>query len=237
MAIPYKAKIFAFTGLALMLAAGNIFLLSKKNVLTREFNNTKQILADTVARLQEARAEKDDIAKENEKLSSDAASYLAINTKLQNEKEILNKAVDDAKKTLESKEANLQRLKTNLEALEKKMAKEMPEKESKMAEESKSLRKKIDSLDRKLKKERSTYYYNLGVAYTQAKYYEEAIRAYESSLKFDPNNADAHYNLALAYDTIRDDRQRAIYHYRAYLKLRPQAPDRDEIKAAITNLK
>jgi len=237
MTIPDKAKIFAFTGLALMLAAGNIFLISRKHVLTKELNNTRYILQKTETRLRDVDAEKDKIAKENEKLQADAASYLAINTKLQDEKENLNKALDDAKKTLEAKEGNLQRLKANLEALEKKTAKEGPEKESKIAAESKNLRKKIDLLDRKLKKERSVYYYNLGVAYTQAKYYEESIRSYESSLKFDRNNAEAHYNLGLLYDTIRDDKQRAIYHYKAYLKLRPKAPDRDEIETSIRNLK
>lgn len=237
MTIYDKAKIFAVTGLVLILLAGNVLLVSKKNVLTKKFNDTRYLLANTEERLREARAEKDKIAEENEKLQADTAAYLIINTKLQSEKESLNKAIDAAKVTLEAKEANLERLKQNLKALEKAIAKEGPEKESKLAAESRGLRKKIASLDKKLKKERAIYYYNLGVAYTQAKYYEEAIRAYESSLKFDPGNADAHYNLALAYDTVRDDRVRAVYHYKAYLKLKPQAPDRDEIETAISNLK
>lgn len=237
MTISDKAKIFALAGLGLILLAGNVFLISKKNTLTKKFNDTKYILTNTETRLQEVGAEKDKIVKENERLQADADSYLSANKKLQDEKEDLNKAVADAKKTLETKEAGLERLKQKMEALEKKIAKEGPEKESKLAAESKSLRKKIDSLDKKLKKEKSFYYYNLGVAYTQAKYYEEAIRAYENSLKSDPNNAEAHYNLGLAYDTIRDDKVKAAYHYNAYLKLKPNAPDRDEIEKFISNLK
>jgi tetratricopeptide (TPR) repeat protein len=43
-------------------------------------------------------------------------------------------------------------------------------------------------MENKLKQERVLYHYNLGVAYSQAKFYDEAIDEYEKSLKFNANN-------------------------------------------------
>ncbi len=48
---------------------------------------------------------------------------------------------------------------------------------------------------------------------------EAAERHYREALKHDANSADAHYNLALLYDTYYQDLSSAIEHYEAYLAL------------------
>jgi tetratricopeptide (TPR) repeat protein len=51
----------------------------------------------------------------------------------------------------------------------------------------------------------------------------EAIAAYNSALQLAPTYADAHYNLALAYERSRQPRM-ALKHWRAYLKLDAGGP-------------
>jgi tetratricopeptide (TPR) repeat protein len=58
--------------------------------------------------------------------------------------------------------------------------------------------------------------YNLGLAYYMLEAYPESIEAYQKCLKLDPKFADAHMNLALAYDRTYDLDQ-ANAHYNAYL--------------------
>jgi tetratricopeptide (TPR) repeat protein len=60
--------------------------------------------------------------------------------------------------------------------------------------------------------------------------YREAEREYLQALAIDPRFADVHYNLGVLYDAYLPDRQRAARHFRAYLDLAPDAPDRDSVR-------
>lgn len=57
-----------------------------------------------------------------------------------------------------------------------------------------------------------------------------AIGEYESLLDKDPRMAKAHLQVGLLYDEYRQDYVRAIYHYRRYLELRPDAEKQDLIE-------
>ncbi len=57
-----------------------------------------------------------------------------------------------------------------------------------------------------------------------------AIEEYEGILDNDPRMARAHLQVGLLYDEYRQDYIRAIYHYRRYLELRPDAEKRDLIE-------
>jgi tetratricopeptide (TPR) repeat protein len=52
---------------------------------------------------------------------------------------------------------------------------------------------------------------------------EEAINTYKTAIQLAPTYADAHYNLALAYEKIREPRK-ALQHWRAYVKLDTTGP-------------
>ena len=52
---------------------------------------------------------------------------------------------------------------------------------------------------------------------------EEAIKAYERALTLVPQYADAHYNLALAYERLKEPRK-ALRHWTAYTRLDPTGP-------------
>ncbi len=52
---------------------------------------------------------------------------------------------------------------------------------------------------------------------------QEAIQTYKTALQLAPTYADAHYNLALAFEKMKQPR-RALPHWRAYIKLDTTSP-------------
>src|SRR5580698_3768 len=55
--------------------------------------------------------------------------------------------------------------------------------------------------------------------------YQGAVEAFEDSLEVNPRSAQAHYQLAMLFDTKLPDPAAAIYHYEQYLKFDPNAPN------------
>ena len=53
--------------------------------------------------------------------------------------------------------------------------------------------------------------------------FAEAVAAYTTAIRLAPTYADAHYNLALAYERLRQPRQ-ALPHWKIYLKLDNTGP-------------
>src|SRR5438552_10261016 len=58
--------------------------------------------------------------------------------------------------------------------------------------------------------------------------YKGAIESFEKALEVNPQSAAAHFELACLFDRREPDPAAAIYHYRHYLDLRPNA-DNSEI--------
>jgi tetratricopeptide (TPR) repeat protein len=196
-------------------------------------NNMINKMASELSR---AREEKDKIAKANEKLQADSISYLAINSKLNNEKDQMSKRLESAQKIVETREANLQRAQQKLTNIEKNAAAEKKARDEKLAKEKRALEKKVLKSASTIRKERGLYHYNLGVAYAQAKFSNEAIEEYEKAIKFDPSNADAYYNLGLLYETVDANPEKAIANYRKYLEIGPDPEDIDEVNARIKRM-
>jgi tetratricopeptide (TPR) repeat protein len=231
-------KIFIYTliGLSIISLASAALLVSKKNFL----NNRILQLQEAIKKMQEdatrLETEKEKITSENEKLQADSISYLSLNNDLRQEKEKLQTAVLEKQRSIEIKEVYLKRLSQKLNKLEGDSRKDKAVKEDKLTKERNELRKKMASLQSGLRKDKAVYYYNLAVAYTKAKLYDEALEAYEASLKLNPDNAEAHYNLGLLCADVKDNPPKAIEHYNRYLELMPNADDRQEVQALIKNL-
>ncbi|MDD5595510.1 MAG: tetratricopeptide repeat protein [Candidatus Omnitrophica bacterium] len=232
-----KILIIVIGGIVIFSLIISIVFFLKANYLDKELSQTKQMLTKTQDEAKRIQAEKEKVTKENEKLSSDAISYLGINSQLQSEKEKLQNAIDESKKNLAKKEIDLEKTQIALERLEKKVIQEGSTRKNLYEKESEDLKKNIKSLEETLKKERGLYHYNLAVAFTQSKLFDEAIDSYEKSLSFDPTNADAHYNLGLLYTSARGNPEKALQHYQEYLKLKPDAEDKDEVMGWIAKLK
>lgn len=63
--------------------------------------------------------------------------------------------------------------------------------------------------------------------------YQGAVEAFEESLEVNPRSAQAHYQLAMLFDTKISDPAAAIYHYEQYLKFDPSAPNAAIIRQRI----
>ena len=72
--------------------------------------------------------------------------------------------------------------------------------------------------------------FNLALILTEKRHYKSAIEEYQRVLEINPNDAAAHFNLALLYDEQMKDSTQALDHYRAYLQLEPDAEDRQKVK-------
>ncbi len=235
-----RSKIFIVLAIVIFLGllGGLVSLMSNNSALNRELAKAKNMAKKLESDITVINKEKEGFAQEQEKLQADATSYLAINTRVTQEKEKLQEALKDAKKTLQAKEDNLERMRISLQNVERDArALKGTGAGGKLETDVKRLEKKITELEKGSVKDKATFYYNLGVAYTQAKYYDEALDSYERSLKLDNSNAEAHYNLALIYKSVKGDPDKAIEHYRAYLRLKPDAPDKEEVEALISNMR
>ena len=213
------------------------FLVFINNKLNLELVQSKQIIQKMQEDNISIAAEKDKLTNAKDKLQADAVSYLAVNAKLQKEKDELDDKLRKAQRIIENKVADLQRSNKKLEEMENETIKEKNSLNEKLVNEKKDLQDKLASLEVTLQKEKAQYYYNLGVAYANAKLYDEAIGAYEKSLKIEDNNVDAHYNVGLLYDNLQQDPEKAIFHFQKYLELKPDADDKDEVKEWINRLK
>ena len=61
-------------------------------------------------------------------------------------------------------------------------------------------------------------YFELGRAYLAIGRHEEEVRAYKEALRLNPKYAQAHYNLSMAYDFMKEG-AKAIYHMQKALNL------------------
>lgn len=89
---------------------------------------------------------------------------------------------------------------------------------------------------KRLKKETADMHYNLGTIFQRQSQWNEAIREYEKVLETRPDDGDVHYNLALIYDSIKNDRFKAIQHYEEYLGINPDGENAVKVKERVTQL-
>lgn len=220
-----------FISLILLLLVSLVFVTTYnlKIQLTQAKDRLKKIQAEMV----QLQADKENMAEDNKKLKAEIISYVASNRQFQDKQDKLQQTIEEMAKTIKVKEGELKILKQGIEKLEefKKKNKDAQTQQNKFfLRERDSLSKKVSSLEATLKKERALYHYNLGVAYSQMKFYAEAIKEYEKSLMFNSHNADAHYNLGFLYTNFQPKPVKAKEHYRKYLELKPNAEDRAEVE-------
>ena len=78
-------------------------------------------------------------------------------------------------------------------------------------------------------------YFDLGNVLDELERLDESIAAYIKAVTLSPRYADAHYNLALAYERIGQSRN-ALRHWRAYVKLDNRGPWADHARGQIRRL-
>jgi tetratricopeptide (TPR) repeat protein len=90
------------------------------------------------------------------------------------------------------------------------------------------VRDELNDLRRKLDMERASIYREVGAAYVKREFFDEAISAYLDALKLDPQDPLTHYYLGIIYSKVGQEGQ-SLHYLRKYLKLHPQAENREEV--------
>jgi LysM repeat protein len=76
-------------------------------------------------------------------------------------------------------------------------------------------------------------HYQVGKSRLISRDYAGAAEAFKKALEANPQSAAAHYELGLLYYQNLSDYAAAIYHFREYLKLRPEASQRENLNQFI----
>jgi tetratricopeptide (TPR) repeat protein len=78
-------------------------------------------------------------------------------------------------------------------------------------------------------------FFDLGNVLDELQRSDESIAAYSHAVGLAPGYADAHYNLALAYER-KGERRRALAHWQIYVRLDKQGPWADHARGQIRKL-
>jgi len=78
-------------------------------------------------------------------------------------------------------------------------------------------------------------FFDLGNVLDELQRPDESIAAYSQAVALSPRYADAHYNLALAYER-KNDRRKALRHWQAYIKLDRSGPWAEHARGQIRKL-
>ena len=78
---------------------------------------------------------------------------------------------------------------------------------------------KVIELREKIRRDRVTFFYNLGLAYTYAGLFKDAERSFQKVLELEPNDADAYYNLGILYEEHLHKTDLGIQYYQRFLAL------------------
>lgn len=147
---------------------------------------------------------------------------------MEKELELLRKKVGGDEATLAARELELASVKEELRLREHRLVKA-----ERMASILDQVRSEVRSVSDQQKRD---MHYNMAVVYAKEGKYKQAEEEYLQALRIDPMDAATHYNLAILYDDELNNKNRALIHYRRYLRLRPSASDYDEVRHWIMKL-
>lgn len=134
----------------------------------------------------------------------------------------LQEDLEKKDKALSTKEKDLETMLVELRRRELRLMKA-----ERMAELLDKTRDEVKQID---ERQKIDMHFNMAAVYAKEGRLGEAEQEYLRALRLDPNDAEVHYNLAILYDDELNKPGRAALHYRKYLKLRPHAPDVDQVK-------
>jgi len=166
-----------------------------------------RIIPETRKEIARLTKENTDILRDFKQLQAKIKSYEEERLDAEAQAESYRRQLNDFKKRYE------QALAKN-RALEQKIS-QVPKRFAELARENKILIK-----------ETALMHYNLGVFYTQNKEYSRAIAELEKAIELNPDDPYAHYNLGYIYAEYLVNRQKAIEHFRQFLRL-AKSDDKD----------
>jgi len=80
-------------------------------------------------------------------------------------------------------------------------------------------------------------HYNLGILYLKRNDYFDAAQEFMQAVRLNPQDAEACYNLGILYEIFLNDKKMAVFYYRKYLEINPEAQDKGIVKSWIKELR
>jgi tetratricopeptide (TPR) repeat protein len=154
------------------------------------------------------------------------------NVDLVNRLRLITKENDRLKNIVETYEANL----SKLEEEHSKTTQTIKQLQDQLTQGCSNSSSGNEDVDR-LVKELVDTHYNLGVIYQQQQKFDEAEMEYRKVLEVKPDDADALYNLAIIYDSHKNDSDQALLYYQKYLDSNPSPLDKTLVEDMMKRLK
>ncbi|MCP4653539.1 MAG: tetratricopeptide repeat protein [Candidatus Omnitrophica bacterium] len=226
-----KLKIFIFTTIVFAVLSG--VLIAKNNDLNRRFDNLESVFDSAGNDLRFLKEENSTLLENNTQLKNSISSYVNITNKLKNESTNFKNRVRDSESSASAKKEKLRKLEEEVKSKDFELTKA----EKKYSIDVGKLTEETKGLNAQLLREKALAYYNLGLAYVRGGFYNEAIESWENALRIDSSDFDAHYNLAVIYETKKKNTNKAVFHYNKYLQLNPDEADCSEIREKLRKLR
>ncbi len=140
--------------------------------------------------------------------------------KLESELKKSNRALRKRERTLAKAEKRIAGLRLANDEYRSKYI-DAEKKNKALAREARNLPRKFSEmarLNKQLIKETAKMHYNLGVFYTNSKEYKRAITEFVKATEINPKDAHTHFNLGYIYGEYLADRNKAMRHFRHYLR-------------------
>ncbi len=144
-----------------------------------------------------------------------------------------NAEIGQFKKALDHERIESEKLKTSLSGRIEDLEKELKGAEAKRQQLVKVLARYQKG---RMVRETAKMHYNLANLFVEQKKYKIAIKEYLRVIKLYPNDAEAHYNLALVYDIHTNDIASAVKHYKRCLEMNPRFRRKRTILERISTL-
>ena len=210
-------------------------LQDERNSLAATVEQLNSDRAGEAAAIDQARGRESHIQEELDIANAAVDKYKASLDKLlqqipemEQELAMLRDTVDAKNRELETHDQQIEAMQTEIDKREWRLVK---------AERMQALMEKAREEVRKTsQKEKRDLHYNMASVYAREGRIRDAEKEYLRALRVDPTDPDSHYNLAILYEESLDNRRKAAVHFKAYLKLAPNAKDVDEVKAWLIDL-
>ncbi len=222
-------KLIVLTVIALAAAAGGGYLYLSNIRLRASLEQSRaegNKYQEEIIRIQ---SDRDRSESDKEKLQQDSVAYLSLNSKLQEENRKLLASLEETRTNLQKKEQELEKQRGALQEMTDKLRAIPAGDPARTFQQLDEMKGKIAEMEKLSAKERQLYHYNLGVAYTKARMYDEAVDSYETAITFGDTNPEAHYNLGIIYEKIKHLPLKALLHYQRFLELAPESQDAREV--------
>ncbi len=213
---------------------------SLQTSLNSKMKENADLLDQAKAVSEEEERLRKEIADKNNQIGFLVSERTRLETNSDGQVNLYQKEIDQLKKDKEHNQKLIEQERKKFNKKDKELSKEIASLKMELAkieDEKAELVRSMSSLrESQLVKETAKMHFNLANHFLQDKQYDLAINEYNRALTLCPDDAEAHYNLALIYDIGKQDAVSAMEHYRKCLELDPKFKMRKSVQERLVAL-